>query len=85
MQIYNVILTFGYLGNIPALNSYSRGTKFGAHYQFSVAAKGSVTVRCRLIHEPQAKPLDFGQPFDKIINMARMEADNHYQQVNLSF
>jgi len=65
-------------GRHEAVNSEHTGTKASAHYQLSVAAGGSCTIRLRL-HE--AARIDLFSGFDALMQTRRKEADEFYATV----
>ena len=44
-----------------------------------------MTVRCRLVSEHEAKPVDFGDQFSKIVKVKIEEYDEHISQVSRNF
>jgi hypothetical protein len=66
-------------GNKNAINPELRGTKTSAHYQLTVAAKGSQTVRLRLTDQPPDRlPAPFGDAFAASLKDRQAEADAFY-------
>jgi len=62
-------------GNKGAVNSQPIGTKAAAHYEVTVPAGGSSTVRARLTAGSNAKPF---ADFDTVFSQRRKEADEFY-------
>ncbi|MEO5803974.1 MAG: glucosidase [Verrucomicrobiota bacterium] len=65
-------------GNKAAVNSQKHGTKVAAHRVLSIPARGSTSVRLRLVKSTVAKPF---ADFDKIFDERRREADEFYGEL----
>ncbi len=68
-------------GNIAAVNPDKTGTKMAAHYQYSVPAGGSVTVRVRLRHAAEERIDSAFADFDAILADRVAEADAFYADI----
>jgi hypothetical protein len=67
-------------GNKNAINPEMHGTKASAHYRFTVAARGSQTVRLRLTDQPPERlPAPFGDAFETSFKTRQAEADAFYE------
>src|SRR5262249_3953930 len=62
-------------GDHAAVNPARRGTKAAAHYEMSVSAGSSSTVRLRLSNAPQPAPF---AAFDGLLEQRRRETDEFF-------
>lgn len=65
-------------GNKDVVNPAEEGTKAAAHYQRTLGAGESWTIRLRLSSEAQAPDSPFGKAFDEIFEARRNECDAFY-------
>jgi len=69
-------------GHRNAVNPELRGTKASAHYQLTVPANGSQTVRLRLTDQPPDRLRNpFGSSFDATLETRRSESDAFYETI----
>ena len=70
--------------NTDAVNVAGTGTKASAHYQFSVPAGETITIKLRLTDRDFSAhdmPAPFGDSFDHLFELRRREADEFYGTV----
>jgi hypothetical protein len=68
------------LGRHDGINRAAAGTKAAVHYQFSVEAGASVTLRLRLSSAAEKAATPFGANFEALIKQRVAEADRFYEQ-----
>jgi len=61
-----------------AVNQVPRGTKAGAHYELTIPAGGSVTLRFRLTDDSLPDHPPFGEDFDQVMTLRIAEADEFH-------
>jgi hypothetical protein len=68
-------------GDATAVSPHQNGTKAAAHFQFTVPAGGSITIRCRLHALRESNGIEGLEQFDEIFAARIRECDEFYQGV----
>jgi hypothetical protein len=69
-------------GRTDAVNPAQEGTKAAGYYQASIAPGTTETIRLRLCDIPlEVQPYQFGDDFDRILDLRRLEADQFYRAI----